>query len=141
MPLQLPVVVHSTIWLIQEGQLSFLAKECAQYLEDKAYPVNVWLGKLILLDMTPLGWLGCKASTQTNPLAGITISYLLVRLTNVWLKKKTKTVLCAVFKKKKKKKMKDMEISFFIYCTIEDLSIFSPESDWFCSVYLTLHAE
>ena len=24
------------------------------------------LGKLTVLDMTPLGWLGCKTSTQTN---------------------------------------------------------------------------
>ena len=29
-------------------------------------PVNVWLGKLTALDMTPLGWLGRKTSTQTN---------------------------------------------------------------------------
>ena len=26
----------------------------------------MWLGKLTVLDMTPLGWLGCKTSTQTN---------------------------------------------------------------------------
>ena len=35
-------------------------------LEDQACPVNVWLGKLTALDMTPLGWLGRKISTQTN---------------------------------------------------------------------------
>ena len=35
-------------------------------LEDYACPVNVWLGKLTALDMTPLGWLGRKTSTQTN---------------------------------------------------------------------------
>ena len=35
-------------------------------LEDKACPLNVWLGKLTVLDMTPLGWLGRKTSTQTN---------------------------------------------------------------------------
>ena len=35
-------------------------------LEDQACPVNVWLGKLTALDMTPLGWLGRKTSTQTN---------------------------------------------------------------------------
>ena len=29
-------------------------------------PVNVWLGKLTALDMTPLGWLGRKTATQTN---------------------------------------------------------------------------
>ena len=34
-------------------------------LEDYACPVNVWLGKLTTLDMTPLGWLGRKTSTQT----------------------------------------------------------------------------
>ena len=37
-------------------------------LEDLACPVNVWLGKLAALDMTPLGWLGRKTSTQTNKL-------------------------------------------------------------------------
>ena len=35
-------------------------------LEDLACPVNVWLGKLTALDMTPLGWLGRKSSTQTK---------------------------------------------------------------------------
>ena len=35
-------------------------------LEDLACPVNVWLGKLTALDMTPLGWLGRKTSTQTQ---------------------------------------------------------------------------
>ena len=35
-------------------------------LEDWACPVNVWLGKLTALDMTPLGWLGRKTSTQTK---------------------------------------------------------------------------
>ena len=29
-------------------------------------PVNVWLGKLTTLDMTPFGSLGRKTSTQTN---------------------------------------------------------------------------
>ena len=54
---------------IQEGQLSVSAKECTilvNRLEDYAYPVNVWLGKLIALDMTPSDRLGCKTSTQTN---------------------------------------------------------------------------
>ena len=44
--------------LIQEGQLSVSGKECAQYwltVERAACPVNVWLGKLTALDMTPLG--------------------------------------------------------------------------------------
>ena len=35
-------------------------------LEDKACQVNVCLGKLTALDMTPLGWLERKTSTQTN---------------------------------------------------------------------------
>ena len=34
-------------------------------LEDKACPVKVCLGKLTALDMTPLGLLGRKTSTQT----------------------------------------------------------------------------
>ena len=33
----------------------------ANHLED--CPVKVWLGKLTTLNMTPLGWLGCKTST------------------------------------------------------------------------------
>ena len=45
----------------KKGSCQFLAKECAQY-----WLVNVWLGKLTALDMTPLGWLGRKTSTQTN---------------------------------------------------------------------------
>ena len=36
--------------------------------EDYACPVNVWLGNLTALDMTPLGWLGRKTSTQTSKL-------------------------------------------------------------------------
>ena len=35
-------------------------------LEDLACLVNVWLGKLTALNMTPLSWLGRKTSTQTN---------------------------------------------------------------------------
>ena len=47
--------------------VSFWRKTVAvNRLEDKACPVNVWLGKLTELDMTPLGWLGCKTSTQTK---------------------------------------------------------------------------
>ena len=45
--------------LIQEGQLSVSGERmCAllvNLLEDKACPVNVWLGKLTALNMTPLG--------------------------------------------------------------------------------------
>ena len=56
--------------LIQEGQLSVSGKRMCTILvnrlEDYPCPVNVWLGKLTALDMTPLGWLGRKSSTQTN---------------------------------------------------------------------------
>ena len=56
--------------LIQEGQLSVSGERMCTILvnrlEDKACPVNVWLGKLTVLDMTPLGWLGRKTSTQTS---------------------------------------------------------------------------
>ena len=45
--------------LIQEGQLSVSGERMCTILvnrlEDKACPVNVWLGKLTVLDMTPLG--------------------------------------------------------------------------------------
>ena len=45
--------------LIQEGQLSVSGERMCtilvKRLDDKACPVNVWLGKLIALDMTPLG--------------------------------------------------------------------------------------
>ena len=45
--------------LIQEGQLSVSGESMCTILvnrlEDKACPVNVWLGKLTSLDMTPLG--------------------------------------------------------------------------------------
>ena len=47
--------------LIQEGQLSVSGERMCiivilvNRLEDKACPVNVWLGKLTALDMTPLG--------------------------------------------------------------------------------------
>ena len=55
--------------LIQEGQLSVsggrMCTILVNRLEDYACPVNVWLGKLTALDMTPLGWLGRKTSTQT----------------------------------------------------------------------------
>ena len=43
--------------LLQEGQLSVSGERMCTILvnrlEDLAYPVNVWLGKLTLLDMTP----------------------------------------------------------------------------------------
>ena len=45
--------------LIQEGQLSVSGERMCtilvNHLEDYACPVNVWLGKLTALDMTPLG--------------------------------------------------------------------------------------
>ena len=45
--------------LIQEGQLSVSSERMCTILgnrlEDYACPVNVWLGKLTALDMTPLG--------------------------------------------------------------------------------------
>ena len=45
--------------LIQEGQLSFSGERMCTILvnrlEDYAFPVKVWLGKLTTLDMTPLG--------------------------------------------------------------------------------------
>ena len=54
--------------LIQEGQLSVSGERMCTILvnrlEDLACPVNVWLRKLTALDMTPLGWLGRKTSTQ-----------------------------------------------------------------------------
>ena len=56
--------------LIQEGQLSISGeRKCTilvNRLEDKACPVNVWIGKLTALDMTPLSWLGRKTSTQNK---------------------------------------------------------------------------
>ena len=57
--------------LIQEGQLSVCGERMrtilVNCLENYVRPVNVWLGKLTALDMTPLGWLCGKTSTQTKP--------------------------------------------------------------------------
>ena len=65
--------------LIQEGQLSVSGERMCTILvdrlEDKACPVNVWLVKLTALDMTPLGWLGRKTSTQTNKLVSVSYTY------------------------------------------------------------------
>ena len=48
-----------SLLLIQEGQLSVFGERMCTILvnrlEDYACPVNVWLGKLTALDMTPLG--------------------------------------------------------------------------------------
>ena len=51
----------SPLCWFKKGSCQFLAKEFAQYCT-----VNVWLGKLTTLDMTLLGWLSRKTSTQTN---------------------------------------------------------------------------
>ena len=55
----------SPLHWFKKGRNQFLVKECAQYWLT-ACPVNVWLGKLTALDMTPWGWLGRKTLTQTN---------------------------------------------------------------------------
>ena len=55
--------------LIQEGQLSVSGERMCTVVVNcfEACPVNVWLGKLTMLYMTPiLGWLGCKTSIETN---------------------------------------------------------------------------
>ena len=60
----------SPFCLFKKGSSLFLAKELAQvlinHLEDKACPRKVWIDKLIVLDMTLMGWLGRKTSTQSN---------------------------------------------------------------------------
>ena len=62
--------VSVSLSLIQEWQLSVSGERMCTILvnrlEGLACPVNVWLGKLTALDMTTLGWLGRKTSTQTN---------------------------------------------------------------------------
>ena len=56
--------------LIQEGQLPVSGERMCRILvyrlEDLSCPVKVWLAKLTALEMTQLGWLGGKISTQTN---------------------------------------------------------------------------
>ena len=55
--------------LIQARQLSVSGETCillVNRLEDWACPVREGLGKLTALDMTPLGWLVRKTSTQAN---------------------------------------------------------------------------
>ena len=51
--------VIPSLLLIQEGQLSVSGKRMCtilvNHLEDQACPVNMWLGKLTTLDITPLG--------------------------------------------------------------------------------------
>ena len=59
-----------SLLLIQEGQSSISGKRMCTILvnclEDYTCPVKVWLGKLTMLNMTSLGWLGLKTSTQTK---------------------------------------------------------------------------
>ena len=62
--------VNLSLLLIQEGQLSVSGERMCtipvnRLVSDQACPVEVWLGKLTELDMTTLGWLGRKTSTQT----------------------------------------------------------------------------
>ena len=48
-----------SLQLIQEGHLSVSSERMCtilvNHLEDFAFPVKMWLGKLTKLDMTPLG--------------------------------------------------------------------------------------
>ena len=55
------------MWLVDDVT-SVLQEHLAlvQMVVNVSIAVNVWLGKLTALDMTPLGWLGRKTSTQTN---------------------------------------------------------------------------
>ena len=59
-----------SLLLIQEGQLSVSGERICTIvincLEDEACPVKVWLGKLTMLNMTPLDCLGRKTSIQTR---------------------------------------------------------------------------
>ena len=77
--------------LIQEGQLSVSGKRMCTILvfclEHKACPVNVWLGKLTMLDMIPFDWQGHKTSTQTQiilPADYIYIIFLLLQENKIW---------------------------------------------------------
>ena len=69
--------IFSTIcWFKKwKGSCHFLVKECAlsgermcssTRLEDSICSGKVWLGKLTTFDMTLMGWLGSKTSTQTK---------------------------------------------------------------------------
>ena len=66
-------------------------------LDDKSCVVKVWLGKLTALDMTPLGWLGRKTSTQTKKTFASDVSLFLklnfskgIDLSSSCMKKKKK---------------------------------------------------
>ena len=69
--------------LIQEGQLSVSGERMCTIrvnrLEDQTCPVNVRPGKLTALDMTPLGWLGRKTSTQTYTGSTLFATYAAVK--------------------------------------------------------------
>ena len=71
--------VMLSLLLIQEGLLTVSGERMCSVLvnclEDKACPVNVWLGKLTVLDMIPLGWLGHKTSTQTKQIINLITAY------------------------------------------------------------------
>ena len=86
--------------LIQEGQLSVSGERMCTILvnrlEDQACPVNVWLGELTALDMTPLGWLGRKTSTQRNKSDSnsfLAVQTLQIKPTNRWLTLKLSKVI------------------------------------------------
>ena len=49
--LSLPLILEGHLSVSDERMCTILFKR----LEDKACPVNVWLGKLTALDITPLG--------------------------------------------------------------------------------------
>ena len=76
----------------RKGQLSVSGKRMCTILvnrlEDKACPVKVWLGKLTGLDMTPMGWLGRKTSTQIKQYDCLaTMMFALVPSTSVVIKR------------------------------------------------------
>ena len=56
-----------------DNEIFSMHKILVNLFEDKACPVNVWLGKLNTLDMTPVGWLNLKLQhkqTRVVPLWG-----------------------------------------------------------------------
>ena len=55
----------SPLRLIKKGSCQFLAKECTQVLVNGLQDYT-YSGKLTALDITLMGWLGGKSSTQTN---------------------------------------------------------------------------
>ena len=62
--------VTERLWCLLELHLwgisnKYLWEICWKIWQNKIHP-KLWLGKLTKLNMTPLGWLGHKTSTQTN---------------------------------------------------------------------------